>query len=180
MFCPLQILASPSQGLPRTKNATSLQACPQADRQIRPMQEGLVVLIAENDRDMRGYVRRCVETHGVEIEEIIEARDGQEALEIARERQIDLVITDGAMPRLGGFELCTAVRRELTDHRTKVLVITGQFGLKDAERRAHEAGADGLLLKPFNTLMLCEKIDEVLTAQSPPGGSDANEPETNL
>ena len=143
------------------------------------MQAGLVVLIAENDRDMRGYVRRCVEMHEVEIEEILEARDGQEALEIARERRVDLVITDGAMPRLDGFGLCAAVRRELTDHRMKVLVITGQFGRKDAERRAHEAGADGLLLKPFNTLTLCEKIDEVLTAQSPPGGSDAGGPETS-
>ena len=48
-----------------------------------------------------------------------------------------------------------------------------------AERRAHEAGADGLLLKPFNTLTLCEKIDEVLTAQSPPGSSDVGGPENN-
>ena len=76
------------------------------------MATALVVLIAENDQDMRGYVRRCVEKHGVEIEEIIEARDGQKALEIVRGRRIDLLITDGVMPRLDGFALCTAIRRE--------------------------------------------------------------------
>ena len=132
------------------------------------MGTGLVVLIAENDRDMRGYVRRCVEKHGVEIEEILEARDGQEALEITRRRRIDLMVTDGAMPRLDGFALCTAVRRELTNGHTRILVITGQFDPKDAERRARRAGADGLLLKPFNALSLCEKVDELLSLRTEP------------
>nr|NIR43866.1 hypothetical protein [Gemmatimonadota bacterium]NIR75333.1 hypothetical protein [Candidatus Kutchimonas denitrificans]NIS00965.1 hypothetical protein [Gemmatimonadota bacterium]NIT66592.1 hypothetical protein [Gemmatimonadota bacterium]NIU53162.1 hypothetical protein [Gemmatimonadota bacterium] len=45
-------------------------------------------------------------------------------------------------------------------------VITGQFDLREAGRRARAAGADGLLLKPFNALALCEKIDEVLNAGS--------------
>ena len=143
------------------------------------MEAGLVVLIAENDRDMRGYVRRCVEEHDMDLEEIIEANDGQEALEIVRGRRVDLLITDGAMPRLDGFGLCTAVRGKLTDRRTKVLVITGQFGPKDAERRARAAGADGLLLKPFNALTLCEKIDEILNTGSLPSDADAREPESS-
>jgi two-component system chemotaxis response regulator CheY len=143
------------------------------------MGTGLVVLIAENDRDMRGYVRRCVEKHGVEIEEILEVRDGQEALNIARGRRIDLLITDGAMPRLDGFALCSAVRRELTDHHPRVLVITGQFDRKDAERRARTAGADGLLLKPFNALTLCEKIDKVLGFRSPSTNSDVSRSESS-
>lgn len=138
------------------------------------METGHVVLIAENDRDMRGYVRRCVEKHDLKIEQILEARDGQEALEIARRRRVDLLITDGAMPRLDGFALSTAIRRELADHRTRVLVITGQYDPKDAERRARAAGADGLLLKPFNALSLCKKIDEVLKTRSPPSGSDTS------
>jgi CheY-like chemotaxis protein len=136
------------------------------------MGTGLVVLIAENDRDMRGYVRRCVETHGMKLEEVIEARDGQEALEIVRIRRIDLLVTDGAMPRLDGFALSAALRREATNHRTRVLLITGQFDPKDAERRARAAGADGLLLKPFNALGLCEKIDEVLMSRSQAGESE--------
>lgn len=132
------------------------------------MGTGLVVLIAENDRDMRGYVRRCLENHDVEIAELFEARDGQEALAVARQRRIDLLITDGAMPRLDGFGLCKALRHEFTDNATKVLVVTGQFDRKDAERRARAAGADGLLLKPFNALTLCKKIDQVLKLPSPP------------
>lgn len=137
------------------------------------MGTGLVVLIAENDQDMRHYVLRCIEKHGIEIEAILEARDGQEALEIFRGRRIDLLITDGAMPRLDGFALCATLRRELADHRTRVLVITGQFGHRDADRRAHAAGADGLLLKPFNALTLCAKIDEVLKSDAPARGSDS-------
>ena len=135
------------------------------------MGTGIVVLIAENDQGMRGYVRRCVEMHDMEIEEIIEARDGQEALDIARGRRVDLLVTDGAMPRLDGFALCSAIRAELTDGCTSVLVITGQYHPREAERRARAAGADGLLLKPFNALTLCEKIDEVLGFRSSPGSA---------
>jgi CheY-like chemotaxis protein len=144
------------------------------------MGTALVVLIAENDRDMRDYVRRCLEKHDVEIEEILEARDGQEGLEIARGRRIDLLITDGAMPRLDGFALCAAVRAELADRRTRVLVITGQFGPRDAERRARAVGADGLLLKPFNALALRAKIDEVLSDRAPPGGDNTSRPGSGL
>ena len=139
------------------------------------MGTGLVVLIAENDRDMRGYVRRCLEKHDVDIAEVVEARDGREALDVALGRHIDLLITDGAMPRLDGFALCTAVRRELNDRHPKVLVVTGQFDRKDAERRARAAGADGLLLKPFNALTLCEKIDQVLSFRSPPINPSPNQ-----
>ena len=140
------------------------------------MATGIVVLIAENDQGMRGYVRRCVERHDMEIEEILEAHDGQEALDIARGRQVDLLITDGAMPRLDGFALCSAIRGEQAGDGIKVLVITGQFGRKEAERWARAAGADGLLLKPFNSFALCDKIDEVLSFGSPSGGSRTREP----
>jgi CheY-like chemotaxis protein len=164
----LQIVVASWHGQSGTQAATSVQAFARIGRQIARMGIGLVVLIAENDRDMRGYVRRCVEKHDVVIAEVLEAQDGQEALDVARGRRIDLLITDGAMPRLDGFALCKAVRGEANDHRPRVLVVTGQFDRKDAERRARAAGADGLLLKPFNALSLCEKIDQVLGLRSPP------------
>ncbi len=171
----LQIVFSSWHGLSGTPTATSLQAFAQPDRQIPRMTKGLVVLIAENDRDMRGYVRRCLEKHNVEIAEVLEARDGEEALDIARGRHIDLLITDGAMPRLGGFALCRAVRRELNDRQPKVIVITGQYDRKEAERRARAVGADGLLLKPFNAITLCEKIDQVLSSRNQPINPSPNQ-----
>lgn len=154
-----------------TEGATLQQALLAVPGQIRRMGTGLVVLIADNDLDMRAYVRRCVAKHDMEIEEILEARDGQQALEVMSARRVDLLITDGAMPRLDGFALCTAVRRQLADHSTRVLLITGQFGPEDAKRRARAAGADGLLLKPFNALALCVKIDEVLRREDRRGPS---------
>lgn len=171
----LQIIAWWSHGYSGTQGATCLQASRSHDPQIRRMQQGLVVLIAENDEDMRGYVRRCVEKHDVEIETILEVRDGQEALDLAREHRIDLLITDGAMPRLDGFALCAALRAQATADRTSVLVITGQYDAHEAARRASAAGADGLLLKPFNTLTLCAKIDEVLRSRAPPSQEGVTE-----
>lgn len=136
------------------------------------MSGGLVVLIAENDRDTREYVRRCVERHGLALQAILEARDGREALSLVRQRRVDLLITDGVMPRLDGFALCEALRREGNGQQTAVLVITGQYDFREAARRAAAAGADGVLVKPFNARMLCEEIDAVLEARS----SSASEP----
>ncbi len=135
------------------------------------MPSGLVVLIAENDSDMRGYVRRCLELHGLPIGDILEARDGLEALTLAGARSIDLLISDGAMPRLDGFELCSALRRSGDGHRTAVLLITGQYDAAEASARASAVGADGLLLKPFNATTLCGKIDEVLESRSANDGT---------
>lgn len=143
------------------------------------MTSRLVVLIAENDRDMRGYVRRCVEKHGVPREAVFEARDGREALELAQDRRVDLVITDGVMPRLDGFALCAALRNGPSGAGTAILVITGEFDPHEASRRALAAGADGVLLKPFNTTTLCDKIDEVLrTRAERPADSAGSEPQS--
>lgn len=126
------------------------------------MTAGLVVLIADNDPDMRGYVRRCVEKHGLTLAAIHEARDGREALHLARQQPVDLLITDGVMPEMDGFTLCATLRAEPAAGRTAVLVVTGEFDLDEARQRARLAGADGVLLKPFNATTLCGAIDDVL------------------
>ncbi len=53
-----------------------------------------------------------------------------------------------------------------------VLVITGEFDQYEAARRARRVGADGVLLKPFNATRLCDKIDELLRARSPPDDTE--------
>ena len=133
------------------------------------MAAGLIVLIVDNDRDTREYVHRCVRKQGLKLEAVIQASDGRKALVLARQRRIDLVITDDLMPGLSGFDLCQALRQDDRNGNTGILLITGEYQQAEASRNGSRAGADGVLLKPFNASALCSAIDEVL-AKRPPGG----------
>lgn len=135
------------------------------------MTAGIVVLIVDNDRDTREYVHRCVRKHGLRLEAVLQTDDGLKALEMAHHRRIDLVITDGKMPRMNGFALCEALRRDPRHRHTAILVITGEYRRSEASQNGQAAGADDVLLKPFNASTLCRKIDDVLRLRPPGGGT---------
>src|SRR5881296_1020656 len=74
-----------------------------------------------------------------------EARDGEEAVELAREHEPDLAIMDVKMPRLDGIE---AARRILGDRPIPIVMLTA-YGQEELVERAAEAGVFGYLVKPF-------------------------------
>src|SRR5213083_2630664 len=79
------------------------------------------------------------------LEVCAEARDGVEAVELAREHQPDLAIMDVKMPRLDGIE---AARRILDERPIPIVMLTA-YGQDDLVSRAVEAGVFGYLVKPF-------------------------------
>ena len=74
-----------------------------------------------------------------------EARDGEEAVELARREQPDLAIMDVKMPRLDGIE---AARRILDERPIPIVMLTA-YGQEELVSRAVEAGVFGYLVKPF-------------------------------
>ena len=70
------------------------------------------VLIADDDLDMRLYLRSCLESLGPRIARVIEAADGLTALRFARSGVVDVLISDVVMPGLDGRALCDAIRAE--------------------------------------------------------------------
>src|SRR5438445_838803 len=79
------------------------------------------------------------------LEVCAEARDGVEAVELAREHQPDLAIMDVKMPRLDGIE---AARRILDERPIPIVMLTA-YGQDELVSRAVEAGVFGYLVKPF-------------------------------
>lgn len=67
------------------------------------------ILVVEDERAMREIIRDYLTAHGLECDL---ARDGQEALELLEEQDYDAVVLDVLMPRLDGFGVCRAVRRQ--------------------------------------------------------------------
>ena len=101
------------------------------------------ILVAEDETIIRLDLRELLERAGFDV--CAEARDGVEAVELARSEQPDLAILDVKMPRLDGIE---AARRILDERPIPIVMLTA-YGQEELVARAVEAGVFGYLVKPF-------------------------------
>jgi two-component system, response regulator PdtaR len=101
------------------------------------------ILVAEDETIIRLDLRALLERAGFDV--VAEARDGQEAVELARVHAPDLAIMDVKMPRLDGIE---AARRILDERPIPIVMLTA-YGQDELVHRAVEAGVFGYLVKPF-------------------------------
>jgi two-component system, response regulator PdtaR len=101
------------------------------------------ILIAEDETIIRLDLRGLLEQAGFEV--CAEARDGLEAVELARSAEPDLAVLDVKMPRLDGIE---AARRILDERPIPIVMLTA-YGQDELVSRAVEAGVFGYLVKPF-------------------------------
>ncbi len=115
------------------------------------------ILVVEDEDAVRRLARRFLEGVG---HRVFEARDGEEALALASRRHVDVLLTDVVMPRMGGVELASRLRRSQPGIR--VLFMSGH----PREHRDRIARTpEGLLLeKPFSAQGLRERVDWVLDA----------------
>jgi len=101
------------------------------------------VLVAEDETIIRLDLRDLLERSGFEV--CAEARDGEEAVALARAEQPDVAIMDVKMPKLDGIE---AARRILDERPIPIVMLTA-YGQEELVSRAVEAGVFGYLVKPF-------------------------------
>ncbi len=112
------------------------------------------VLLADDNADMREYVRRLLTSRGYDVEAVA---DGKEALEAVRRRAPDLVLSDVMMPRLDGFGLLRAMRAEPGLDDVPVILLSARAG-EEAQIEGLEAGADDYLVKPFAARELLARV----------------------
>lgn len=116
------------------------------------------VLVCDNEEVLRSLVRASLEGNGYAL---VEARDGDEALERARRVQPDLILLDMMMPGRSGLEVLEELRRDPALERIPVVMLTARAQLADKEA-AERAGADRFLAKPFSPLKLACIVRELL------------------
>ena len=113
----------------------------------------LRILVAEDETIIRLDLKDTLERAGFHV--CAEARDGAEAVELARAERPDLAVLDVKMPRLDGIE---AARRILADRPIPILMLTA-YGQDELVARAVEAGVFGYLVKPFRETDLLPAIE---------------------
>jgi two-component system chemotaxis response regulator CheY len=104
------------------------------------------ILVVDDTRSMRKMVATVLQAAGYAVEE---AADGAEALEKARGRVFDLVVTDHNMPRMDGVTLVRALRKLPEYDEVALIVLSTETGAT-LKAQGREAGATGWMAKPFD------------------------------
>lgn len=116
------------------------------------------ILVVDDSATMRQMLGYTLERVG---HEVIEACDGEAALERAEAQPFDLIITDVNMPGMNGLELTSQLRQRQLTRATPVLVLTTESEAQKKEQ-GRAAGATGWIVKPFDPDALLKVLPRVL------------------
>jgi PAS domain S-box-containing protein len=116
------------------------------------------ILVADDNSDMRAYIGRLLGAHW----DVETAEDGNAAIEAIRRNRPDLVVTDAMMPRLDGFGLLAAIRKDPDLRDLPVIMLSARAG-EEARIEGLSAGADYYLTKPFSARELVAQVNANLT-----------------
>ena len=113
------------------------------------------VLIADDDVDLVDLMSYALRREGYTV---LAAVDGQQALARWQSERPDIVLLDGSMPKVDGFEVCRQIRHE---GKTPVIMLTARSE-EDDVIRGLQVGADDYVTKPFSAKQLVARMDTVL------------------
>lgn len=113
-----------------------------------------LVLVADDDDDILALVRFRLERSGYDV---IEARDGGQAVEAAARHLPDVAILDVMMPRMDGFEVTRRLRAEEATRDLPIILLTARVQEKDVEQ-GFAAGATDYMRKPFSPQELRARV----------------------
>ncbi len=118
------------------------------------------ILVTDDSKAMRMIVVRTLRQAGYSGHDILEAENGKQALELVRSQNPDLVLSDWNMPEMNGIDFLKALRG--SGDMTPFCFVTSE-GSEEMREQAAQAGALGLIAKPFTA----ETFTEVLTPVVP-------------
>lgn len=120
------------------------------------------ILVADDDPDLRDILRSILEPSGFGV---IEAENGDRALEAIRAHPPSLIILDYMMPGLTGPQVCEQLRQDVVLRHVPIIMLTGKSEVHDKVAGLN-AGADDYLVKPFEPMELLARVQMVLRRAS--------------
>jgi signal transduction histidine kinase len=116
------------------------------------------VLIAAGEVSSRALLRDVLRPEGYRL---VEASDGLAVLNCVAAQAVDLVLLEARLPRIDGYEVCRRLKSDPATAALPIIMVMTAGGLEE-ERRGVEAGADDLLIRPFNAVELLARVRSLL------------------
>ena len=118
------------------------------------------ILIVDDEQELREFVCEELAEHYT----ILQADNGQQALEVLQRESVSLIVTDLMMPLMNGIELCESVKGDIRYCHIPIIVLTAKVSLQD-HLDALNSQADAYIEKPFSTVQLRAQIDNLLRSR---------------
>jgi two-component system alkaline phosphatase synthesis response regulator PhoP len=118
-----------------------------------------LILVAEDERDIRELIVITLQTHG--LINVIQAANGEEAVAKARECKPALILMDVRMPRMTGYEACEVLKIDATTRDIPIIFLSAK-GQDSEIKRGIELGAQEYVLKPFGPEELFGRVAGLL------------------
>lgn len=116
------------------------------------------ILVADDEADIREFVRYNLAKEGYEV---IEAGDGREAVRLAAEFRPRLILMDMMMPEMNGSEACRAIR-EMPEIADTMIVFLSAVCEEESLVNSYSAGADDYITKPVSMRVLCSRVNAIM------------------
>ena len=116
------------------------------------------VLVVDDEENVRHLVRSILGKENI----VLEARDGQVAVDIARRQEPDFILMDIMMPNMDGYTACHTIKKDPMTKAIPVVMLTA-LGQELNMKLGQEMGADGYITKPFSSKVLLDTISRFLT-----------------
>jgi two-component system, cell cycle response regulator DivK len=116
------------------------------------------ILVVEDQEDNRRILRDLLTSRGYEL---VEAKDGEQALALAQHQRPDLILMDVQIPVIDGYEVTRRIKSNPALRDIPIIVVTS-YALSGDESKARAAGCNGYVSKPYSTRQLLAKIREYI------------------
>lgn len=126
------------------------------------IQSEKTILVAEDDCLNQRYIKTILESNGWRVESVF---NGDQAIEKLSTHKIDLVLMDGRMPKMNGFEATRQIREneKITGNRIPIIALTGYASEEDKEN-IRNSGMDDFIIKPIDENILFDLIKKHLAS----------------
>lgn len=116
------------------------------------------ILIVDDDPDIRDVLKLTLSEENYEI---LEAKDGEEAINIIKAKPLNLVLLDYKIPKMDGRQVCRLIKKDLLLRHLPIIMVTGKGDISD-KVDGIDAGADDYIVKPFEPKELLARIRMIL------------------
>ena len=137
---------------------------------------GITVLVVDDSMLIRQVVKKVIRQAGIAADRVLEADNGQQALDTLSGQSVDLVLSDINMPGMDGLEMLRRLRQDEAFKDLAVLMVSTE-GSEETMQEAINLGANGYCLKPFTPESLAAQLRPL--GLMPESGEDSN-PDVDL